>query len=54
MMYSMSVSTASVDVGDRGGEGIPVLEMSEEDRELRPLHVKAAPIELIVNGGERI
>jgi hypothetical protein len=34
IMYLMSVLTASVDVGNRGGEGIPVLVMSEEEREL--------------------
>jgi hypothetical protein len=44
----------SVDIGDRGGEGIPVLEMSEEDGELCPLHVEVAPIELVTNAGERI
>jgi hypothetical protein len=51
-MYSTSVSTASVDVGDEGGEGIPVLEMSEEEGELCPLHVEAPPVELVTNGGE--
>ena len=45
---------ASVDVGDGGGEGILVLEMSEEDRELCPLHAEVAPIELVVDGGERV
>ena len=45
---------ASVDVGDRGGKGIPVLEMLEEDGELCPLHVEVAPIELVVNRGECI
>jgi hypothetical protein len=30
------------------------LEMSEEDGELCPLHMEAAPIELVVNGGECI
>ena len=44
----------SVDVGNGGGEGIPVLEMSEEDRELCPLHVEVAPIELVTHGGEHI
>jgi hypothetical protein len=50
----MSVSTASVEVGNRGGEGIPVLKMSEEEGELRPLHAEAAPVELIADAGERI
>jgi len=45
---------ASVDVGDRGGEGIPVLEMSEEEGELCPLHVEAAPVELVVDAGKCI
>jgi len=45
----------SVDVGDRGGEGIPVLKMSEEEEgELRPLHVEAAPVELVVGGGKHV
>jgi hypothetical protein len=50
----MSVSTASVDIGDGGGEGILVLEMSEEDGELCPLHAEAAPVELVANAGKRI
>jgi hypothetical protein len=50
----MSVLTVSVDVGDGGGEGILVLEMSEEDRELCPLHVEAASIELIVGRGKGV
>jgi hypothetical protein len=45
----MSILMASVDVGDGGGEGILVLEMSEEDGELCPLHVEVAPIELVVD-----
>ena len=45
---------ASVDVGDGGGEGILVLEMSEKDRELHPLHAEAAPIKLVMNAGEHI
>jgi hypothetical protein len=45
---------ASVDVGDGGGEGILVLEMSEEDGELCPLHAEVAPIELVANAGECI
>jgi hypothetical protein len=53
-MYSTSVSTVLVDVGNGGGEGIPVLEMLEEDGELHPLHVEVAPIELVANAGERI
>jgi hypothetical protein len=53
-MYSTSVSTASVDIGNGGGEGIPALNMLEKDGELCPLHAEAAPIELVVNGGERI
>jgi hypothetical protein len=44
----------SVDIGDGGGEGIPVLEMSEEEGELHPLHVEVAPIELVMNAGEHI
>jgi len=50
----MSVLTASVDVGDRGGEGIPVLKMLEEKGELCPLHVEAAPVKLVIDAGERI
>jgi len=53
-MYLTSVSTVSVDVSNRGGEGIPVLEMSEEDGELCPLHVEMAPIELVANAGKCI
>jgi len=44
---------ASVDVGNRGGEGIPVLKMLEEG-ELHPLHVETAPIELVADAGKRI
>ena len=44
----------SVDIGDGGGEGILVLEMSEEDRELHPLHAEAAPIELVMDAGKCI
>jgi hypothetical protein len=43
-----------VEVGDGGGEGILVLEVSEENGELCPLHAEAAPIELVVNTGKRI
>ena len=53
-MYLTSVSTALVDIGDGGGEGIPVLKMSEEDGELCPLHVEVAPIKLVVNASKRI
>jgi hypothetical protein len=53
-MYLTSISTASVDVGDRGGKGIPVLEMSEEDGELHPLHAEVAPIKLVVDAGKCI
>jgi hypothetical protein len=49
-----SISTASVEVGDRGGKGIPVLEMTEEEGELRPLHAETAPLELVADTGERI
>jgi len=45
---------ALVDVGNEGGEAIPVLEMSEEDRELRPLHAEAAPVELVVDAGKHV
>ena len=45
---------ASVDVGDRGGEGILVLKMSEEEGELRPLHAEAASVKLVVDAGECI
>jgi hypothetical protein len=45
---------ALVEVGDRGGEGILVLEMSEEEGELRPLHAETAPIELVTDAGKRI
>ena len=40
---------ASVDVGDGGGKGIPVLEMLEEERELCPLHAEAASVELVAD-----
>ena len=46
--------TVSVDVGDGGGEGIPVLEMSEEEGELCPLHAEVAPIELVADAGKCI
>ena len=52
--YLTSILTASVDVGDGGGEGIPVLDMLEEDGELCPLHAEVAPIELVMNRGECI
>jgi len=44
----------SVDVGNGGGEGISVLEMSEEEGELCPLHVEVAPIELVADTGKCI
>jgi hypothetical protein len=50
----MSISTVSVDVGDGGGEGNPVLKMLEEEGELRPLHAEVAPVELVAGTGERI
>jgi len=53
-MYSTSVLMVSVDISNRGGKGIPVLKMSEEEGELCPLHAEAAPIELVVNGGKGI
>jgi hypothetical protein len=53
-MYSTSISTVSVDVGNGGGEGISVLEMSEEEGELCPLHVEVAPIELVADTGKCI
>jgi hypothetical protein len=43
-----------VDVGNGGGERIPVLEMSEEEGELHPLHAEVAPVKLVANTGERI
>jgi len=36
-----------------GREGM-VLEMSEEDGELCPLYVEAAPVKLVVNRGKRV
>jgi len=45
---------ASVDVGGRGGEGIPVLEMLEEEGELCPLHAEMAPIKLVMDAGKCI
>jgi len=50
----MSISTALVDVSDGGGEGIPVLEMSEEEGELCPLHVEVAPVELVAGGSKGV
>jgi hypothetical protein len=50
----MSISMASVEVGDGGGEGIPVLEMIEEEGELRPLHAETAPLELVADAGKHI
>ena len=50
----MSVSTASLDVGDGGGKGIPVLEMMEEEGELSPFHAEATPLELVVDTSDRI
>jgi hypothetical protein len=50
----MSILTASVEVGDGGGEGIPVLEMTEEEGELCPLHAETAPLELVADAGKRI
>ena len=50
----MSVSTASLDVGDRGGEGNPVLEMTEEEGELSPLHAEATPLKLVADAGNRV
>ena len=43
---------ASLDVGDGGGEGNPVLEMTEEVGELSPLHAVATPLELVVDAGD--
>ena len=46
--------TASMDVGDGGGEGNPVLEMTEEEGELSPFHVEATPLELVADAGNCI
>jgi hypothetical protein len=43
-----------VNVGDGGGEGILVLEMSEEEGELCPLHAEVAPIELVMDRGKGV
>ena len=40
-----------MDVGDGGGEGNPVLEMTEEEGELSPFHAEATPFELVANAG---
>ena len=50
----MSVSMALVEVGDGGGEGIPVLKMLEEEGELCPLHAETAALKLVADTGERI
>jgi hypothetical protein len=50
----MSISMASLDVGDGGGEGNPVLEMTEEEGELSPLHAETTPLELVANAGNCI
>jgi hypothetical protein len=42
---------ASLDVGDGGGEGNPVLEMTEEEGELSPFHVEVTPLELVTDAG---
>jgi hypothetical protein len=49
-----SVSTASVDIGDGGGKGNPVLEMTEEEGELSPLHAEATRLELVADAGNRV
>ena len=43
---------ASLDVGDGGGEGNPVLEMMEEEGELSPFHAEATPLELVADAGD--
>jgi hypothetical protein len=53
-MYSTSISTVSVEVGNGGGEGIPVLEMLEAEGELCPFHAEMAPLELVADTGECI
>jgi len=50
----ISVSTASSELTDWWGEGIPVLKMSDQVGDLSPLHVVVAPIEAIVGRGEGI
>jgi hypothetical protein len=50
----MSISTASLDVGDGGGEGNPVLEMTEEEGELSPFHAEATPLELVPDAGNGV
>jgi len=51
---TISVSTASSELTDWWGEGIPVLKMSDQVGDLSPLHVVVAPIEAIVGRGEGI
>jgi hypothetical protein len=41
-----------LDVGDRGGEGNLVLEMTEEEGELSPFHAEATPFELVANASD--
>jgi hypothetical protein len=49
-----SVSTALLDVGNGGGEGNLVLEMTEEEGELSPLHAEVTPLELVLNAGNGV
>jgi hypothetical protein len=53
-MYSTSVLTALVNIGDGRGEGIPVLKMLEEEGELCPLHAETAPVELVADAGKHV
>ena len=49
-----SVSTASAELSDSGGEAVAVLEMSHEDGELSALHSVSTGVELVAHGGEGI
>src|SRR5712671_5962202 len=49
-----SVSTASAELSDSGGEAVAVLEVTHEGRELSALHSVSAGIELVTHAGEGV
>ncbi len=45
---TISVLTASSELSDWWGEGVPILEMLDQVGDLSPFHVVVAPIEVVV------
>ncbi len=53
-MDTSSVSTASSELSDSGGEAVVVLEMMHKDGELSALHLVSAGVELVSHTGESV